>query len=74
MERIIFPKLGITFDDQGRATGEDSKSNLQKGCISFTRASINDMDLPLFFHRNKNLAFEDLKLKILNKISFFIGP
>jgi hypothetical protein len=29
---------------------------------------------PSFFHRNKNLAFEDLKLKILNKISFFIGP
>jgi hypothetical protein len=27
------------------------------------------LGLPLFFHRNKNLAFEDLKQKILNKIS-----
>lgn len=27
------------------------------------------LGLPLFFHRNKSLAFEDLKLKILNRLS-----
>lgn len=55
---------------------------LSKNCTVATMEAIQDilylwlihpsakhLGLPLFLHRNKSLAFEDLKTKILNRIS-----